>query len=261
MVLDQIWVYPIKSLPGCRVQSTEVQWTGCTYDRSFMLIDSSGHKITQRTHPMLSQIQMELQNETAYMRYQGQEISLNLKNDIHGQLIKSQVWNDQVVGIDTGAQYNHFFSDVLNENVTLIKKTGVRENTLPNSKAIESSLADSLPLLVTGTASLYHIQNNLQEDFNFMHFRPNLIIETSDPFLEDHVTGFRIGSVEILFGKQCGRCAMINVNPEDGTLNKQRLPELGKIRLEKNKIYFGSLYYPSSLGRISEGDQITPIFE
>lgn len=261
MVLDQIWVYPIKSLPGCRVQSTEVQWTGCTYDRYFMLIDSSGKKITQRTHPLLSQIQMELQNETAFIRYQGQEINLNLKHEMHGQLIQSQVWNDNVFGIDTGAQYNHFFSDVLNENVTLIKKTGERKNTLPNSKAIESSLADSLPLLVTGTASLNYIQNNLQEDFKFTHFRPNLIIETSEPFLEDRVFGFRIGSAEIRFGKQCGRCAMINVNPEDGSLNKRRLSELGKIRLENNKIYFGSLYYPSSLGRISEGDQITPIFE
>ncbi|MFM9422786.1 MAG: MOSC domain-containing protein [Bacteroidota bacterium] len=261
MVLDQIWVYPIKSLPGCRVHSTELQWIGCTYDRSFMLIDSSGKKITQRSHPLLSQIQIELQNETACIRYRGQEIYLNLTHEMHGQLIQSQVWNDSVVGIDTGDQYNHFFSDVLNENVRLIKKTGERKNILPNSHAIESSLADSLPLLVTGTASLAYIQNKLQEDFNFMHFRPNLIFETSEPFLEDRVSGFRIGSAEIQFGKQCGRCAMINVNPEDGSLNKRRLPELGKIRLDKNKIYFGSLFYPSSLGRISEGDQITPIFE
>ncbi|MBM3449348.1 MAG: hypothetical protein FJX90_09620, partial [Bacteroidetes bacterium] len=162
MVLDQIWVYPIKSLPGCRVPSTELQWTGCTYDRSFMLIDSSGKKITQRTHPLLSQIQIELQNEIARIRYQSQEIYLNLKNEMHGQLIQSQVWNDSIVGIDTGEQYKHFFSDALNENVRLIQKTGARKNILPNSKAIESSLADSLPLLLTGTASLDYIQNKLQ---------------------------------------------------------------------------------------------------
>ena len=261
MVLDQIWVYPIKSLPGCRVQSTELQWTGCTFDRSFMLMDASGNKITQRTHPLLSQIQIEIQNETAFIRFNNQEINLNLTTDFHGTLIRGKVWDDDILGVDVGKIFSDFFSDALNENVILIKQTGERKNKLPNSSLVRSSLADSLPLLVSGTASLKHIQDKLGDDYNFMNFRPNLVIETAEPFIEDNVSGFRISSAELHFGKRCGRCSMVNVNPEDGSVHKNRLRELGKIRLENNKIYFGSLYYPSSLGRISEGDQITPIFE
>jgi len=261
MILNEIWIYPIKSLPGCRVQFTHLNSIGCRFDRSFMLINSQGEKITQRKHPVLSQIKMELHEEAAILRFKNQTVELNLNTTISGGIVHSNVWNDPIEGIHDASIADEFFSDILNEKTRLIQKTGERTSTLPNSQKIASSLADSLPLLVIGTSSLNYIQSQLSTNFEMHHFRPNLVIQTTQPFIEDEVIGFQIGSTEIRFGKKCGRCGFINVNPEDGTVNKNRLSELGKIRRENNKTYFGSLFYPNALGVLTEGDEIHPIFD
>ena len=49
--LDEIRVYPIKSLPGVRMKHARVMAKGLEYDRRFMLIDADNHFMTQRSLP------------------------------------------------------------------------------------------------------------------------------------------------------------------------------------------------------------------
>ena len=48
--------------------------------------------------------------------------------------------------------------------------------------------------------------------------------------------------------KACGRCRMINVNPNTGIYRTDVMRELAKLRTVKNKVILGDLYYPVQTG-------------
>ena len=51
--LSQIWHYPVKSLKGRSLQTSEVGVTGIQHDRQWMLVDDKGDFITQRQEPRM----------------------------------------------------------------------------------------------------------------------------------------------------------------------------------------------------------------
>jgi hypothetical protein len=50
-VIIELWCYPIKGCKGISLSGSKISNTGLQYDRIFMLVDSNGKFITQRTHP------------------------------------------------------------------------------------------------------------------------------------------------------------------------------------------------------------------
>ncbi|MBU1822692.1 MAG: MOSC domain-containing protein, partial [Bacteroidetes bacterium] len=54
--LSEIWIYPIKSLGGIRLNNSRVQERGLQYDRRWMLVDPAGKFLTQRTVHEMSQL-------------------------------------------------------------------------------------------------------------------------------------------------------------------------------------------------------------
>ncbi|HNP97158.1 MAG TPA: MOSC N-terminal beta barrel domain-containing protein, partial [Cyclobacteriaceae bacterium] len=57
--LEEIWIYPVKSLGGIRLPSAKVMEKGLQYDRRYMLVDESNKFITQRAFPLMSQFKLE----------------------------------------------------------------------------------------------------------------------------------------------------------------------------------------------------------
>lgn len=54
-VVTDLYIYPIKSLAGIRIESAKAEEMGFENDRRWMLIDEQNQFITQRKHPNLSQ--------------------------------------------------------------------------------------------------------------------------------------------------------------------------------------------------------------
>ena len=52
--VSDIFIYPVKSLGGIRVEKWEVVDTGLKYDRQWMLIDEKGHFLSQRFNTIAS---------------------------------------------------------------------------------------------------------------------------------------------------------------------------------------------------------------
>ena len=58
MHVQELWRYPVKSMPGERVSQAEIQKTGLRGDRNIVVISQSGDRvITARTHPGLLGLQ------------------------------------------------------------------------------------------------------------------------------------------------------------------------------------------------------------
>ncbi len=61
--LTQINIYPIKSLGGISLQSSLVEERGLQYDRRWMLVDEQNKFITQRLHPKMALLKVEINND------------------------------------------------------------------------------------------------------------------------------------------------------------------------------------------------------
>jgi len=60
LFVQNLYLYPIKSLGGISVQEAQVEERGFKYDRRWMLVDQSGEFLTQRQHPQLALLQVVL---------------------------------------------------------------------------------------------------------------------------------------------------------------------------------------------------------
>ena len=52
--IAELFVYPVKSCAGVRMDEVAIVPTGFEFDRNWMVIDESGTFVTQREHPKLA---------------------------------------------------------------------------------------------------------------------------------------------------------------------------------------------------------------
>lgn len=55
--IAQVWVYPVKSCAGMRVNESLLIETGLEFDRAWMVVDDAGGFVTQREYPRMALIQ------------------------------------------------------------------------------------------------------------------------------------------------------------------------------------------------------------
>ena len=61
--MTKIYIYPIKSLGGISLQSAKVEERGLQYDRRWMLVDKNGMFLTQREHPQMALLQVNIKED------------------------------------------------------------------------------------------------------------------------------------------------------------------------------------------------------
>ena len=63
LTLSEINIYPIKSLGGISLQSSEVEERGLKYDRRWVLVDESNTFFTQSDFPEMALIKVSVEND------------------------------------------------------------------------------------------------------------------------------------------------------------------------------------------------------
>ncbi|MBT4032887.1 MAG: MOSC domain-containing protein, partial [Methylococcales bacterium] len=71
--LDQITLYPIKSLAGISVNQWPVTPRGLQYDRQWMLVDQKGRFLSQRQLPQMSLIETAITEHQLILSANGVE--------------------------------------------------------------------------------------------------------------------------------------------------------------------------------------------
>jgi uncharacterized protein YcbX len=98
--VQQLFLFPIKSLGSISVESVEVDATGFVGDRRFMLVDTQGKFITQRTRPDLTRFQLSLVTDGYQVFDQTSGESKFLSS--HPMLLDTiavELWDDQLGGM------------------------------------------------------------------------------------------------------------------------------------------------------------------
>jgi uncharacterized protein YcbX len=261
-LLSEIWIYPVKSLAGIRVQEAVVMEKGLEHDRRFMLIDARSRFITQREHPELVFFEPQMMNGKLQIthRLNREVIHLDLMPD-HSETFTATIWNDVVSVSEVDVRVSEWFSDQLKMFCRLVffPEENLRPIKHPVQNNQQVSLADAYPFLIIGQASLDELNSRLKEPVGMNRFRPNFVFTGGLPHAEDQWNALMIGCVRFERAKPCARCVLTTVNPSTGRRGKEPLQTLSSYRKSGNKIYFGLHLFSSLTGRVFQGDVINPL--
>jgi uncharacterized protein YcbX/ferredoxin len=254
--LTEIYIYPIKSTKGVSLPSSAVDEQGLLFDRKYMLIDNNGTFITGRSHPQLTQIKTEIVESTLSINAANMPTLTIIPTDFSRERIKVKVWSDMVEAIHCNRQYDQWFSAYLKISCRLVFFGETSERFVKNKKT-QVAFADGYPLLLINQASLDQLNTRMETPVSALHFRPNLVIKSDLPFIEDSWDRIKIGEVEFEVSKPCTRCPFTNVNPKTGVVNGNKtLDALAKFRFSNGKIDFGQNLVPLNEGIIRTGDSL-----
>lgn len=257
-VVEELYIYPIKSLAGIAVQSATAQEMGFENDRRWMLIDENNQLITQREYPHLSQFYPKIIDDKIEISHQDKKHKFFIDETLEDPIF-SNVWDDETKVFEVNKATSKWFSEALGFVCKLVKIENIGDRKHSSTKletTLNVSLADGYPYLLIGSESLNFLNDKLDKKITIARFRPNIVISSSVAHEEDSFGNFQIGNVKFKNAKPCGRCIMVNNDPKNGLVKKEPLKTLSKYRKVDNSILFGTNIICLNEGEISVGDAL-----
>ena len=265
--LSRIFVHPLKSGAAHEVSRWLLGSTGLVHDRALMLVDPAGDFVTLRGIPRLVtvapqpfEVDAEVVTFSALGRPELGVIEIGLESDPPERAVKCvvQIWGEWVAAELVSAAADAWFSAVLGRPVRLVRIDSDLPRAVDETYARPEDavgFADGFPLLVIGSASLEALDRDVEAfTVTAERFRPNLVIETSVPWIEDTWRRIRIGDIELELVKPCARCVGINVEPRTGKAGREPLRTLAKTRTRDGQVFFGHNALHRGVGWLAVGD-------
>ncbi len=273
MILSDLFIYPVKSLRGCRVAAAEVDALGLVGDRRFMVVDENERFLTQRTHPRMALISTALTAQTLTLSADGRGsrsvARVAGRADASPQLRTVSVWKSEgLLAEDCGDDVAQWLGDLLGAAVRLVRIGAEFRRPIlkPNVAGAGDLLAfaDAFPFLVISEASLAELNDRLvargEEAVPMNRFRPNLVVRGCDPFAEDAWPRFRIGGIVFHAGGPCSRCVVTTTDQSTGERGPEPLRTLATYRRDAKDptdVNFGqNLVHETKRGELRLGDPI-----
>lgn len=261
LYLQNIYIYPIKSLGGISLSESQVVETGLEHDRRWMLTDKKGNFLSQRTFAQMALLQVTVESGGLLIDHKKRllEPLFIPFGESTGRQIQVTIWDDVCTALEVGKEANEWFSDALGIKVQLVYMPATTRRLVDRNYASDNeivSFADSYPLLMIGQTSLDDLNQRLQTPVHMNRFRPNLVFAGGAAFCEDLFTKFQIGDVTFEAVKRCSRCVLTTIDQEDGAKGQEPLKTLATYRTIKNKILFGQNLVQNNLGKIRVGNEL-----
>jgi uncharacterized protein YcbX len=198
-ILSRIVIYPVKSLDGLELQSSEFNQAGLQDDRRYALTDESGAVVNGKRTPAIHAIRAEYDLTAGAVRLRGNE---------------ETSWRSFSLSADRDL-LAHWLSARLGITVSLVENRTI---------GFPDDLEASGPTVIS-TQTLAEVARwfDLSLDGCRRRFRANLEIDAEAPFWEDRLFGsdaqgvaFRIGEVSFLGVNPCARCVVPSRSAAEG---------------------------------------------
>ena len=255
MNLHSLHIYPVKSSRGVDLQSSVLKPRGLEFDRRWMLVNHQGLFVSQRSHPKLAQMVVKPRGNGLTIYLDGTEFSVEIPKE---NRIEITVWDSSLRAPVADKQTNLHISEWLGEAVQLVYMDDVTSRPTSTDWAAghETSFSDGYPVLVTNTASLATLNDYIQSQnhmpISMARFRPNVVIETNEPWSEDRWSVLKIGKAELELVKPCTRCIMTTLDPVTGDARQEPVLEaLRKFRMSTDLRNKGVLFGVNAVVRNS----------
>ncbi|NKI71831.1 MOSC domain-containing protein [Collimonas pratensis] len=229
--ISTLTLYPIKSCAGISLQTAIVSTSGLSHnnvhDREWMLVDSDGLFVTQRSHPLMALIVPHLQASGLIVQAPGMaplEISTAPLTAGLTPAIAVTIWDDRLDAHDCGDEAGRWFSQVLGQPCRLVrfdpavKRLASKKWT--DDADVPTRFPDGFPILVISQGSLDDLNQKLQAQGRaavpMNRYRPNIVIDGVDAFEEDFAATIEAGPLRLQLVKPCTRCPMPSVDQATG---------------------------------------------
>ena len=225
-IVSGLWRYPVKSMTGEALASTDISWAGLAGDRrwAFVRPDSQASGFpwhTIREFPQMSRY-VALLSEPA-------------RPD------RSRVQ----VRTPDGSRY-----DVTDPRLAAELGAGLRVMRL------DRGAFDAMPVSVISDSTVSALCALARVPGNALRFRPNVVVtlDSGAPFEEDEWVGsaVRIGAAVVRIDRRDSRCTVVNVDPASGLPDSHLLKAIGTTRGAYAGVY-GTTVLP---GLIRVGDPV-----
>lgn len=256
--LTDLIIYPVKSLSGISLTSGNAGLKGFQHDRRWMLVDDSGHFITQRTLPVLAKLGVTKSNKGWIISYKQDQMEIPFRLSSL-QKKKIDIWENRLEVTLAPDAYGKWFSDHLNIHCHLVYmdenvKRPVEAHYQINNELV--SFADAFPYLLTGESSLKDLNSRMKDPVPMDRFRPNLVFSGGEPFYEDTFDRIEIGEAIFKVVKPCARCIVTTTDQQSGLRSSEPLHTLSKYRKKDNHVLFGQNLICLKEGKVKVGDML-----
>lgn len=261
MRIAGLFHYPVKSLRGLEVDELTLEARGPRHDREWMVVDTNGRFLTQRTTPRMATLTARLRNDR-----------LELSDDSGAMLLVDPtsapsrdvtVWKDTVTATDCGDTAATWLTARLGQPCRLVRMPDstirpVDPKYSPRPDA-HTTFADAYPVLLTNTASLDDLNTNLPAPLGMERFRANVVISGAPAWAEDEWRAVTLGSITFDLVKPCARCVVITTDQRTGEQPHGSAPltTLARLRtLQPFGAIFGQNAVHRSTGTLRVGDEL-----
>lgn len=263
--LSEIWIYPVKSLGGIKLQKAQVTDRGLEHDRRWLLVDENGMFLTQREYPELALFQTEIREDflfiTHKLKLETIKILLYQSFSEADKKIAVTVWEDLVQAYEVNPLVSDWFSQLLEFPVRLVYMPEESHRKVDADYAVTgediTSFSDGYPFLLIGQSSLDDLNSRMKEVLPMNRFRPNFVFSGGEAYEEDYWHKFTIGGLSFFGVKPSGRCVITTIDQELGVKSgKEPLFTLSTYRKVGDKVLFGQNVIGTQKGSLSIGDEV-----
>jgi len=284
MTVTDLFVYPVKSLAGIRVDAAAVTARGFEHDRRWMIVGPDGTFVSQRSTPALARIRTAIVEDSIRIASDDASVQIPRRPEQVGTRGKVTIWGDEVHAVPAAPRASDWLSELVGESVELVwmPDDADRSPDAAHSRGDDRvSFADGYPILLTGTESLAELNRNLPEPepepVPMSRFRPNIVVRTAIPWEEEawrlvSTADVRDDGVKLEVVNPCFRCVVTTVpqHPAAGETTvlasgrpasagadrSEPLRTLARIHRIGGKAAFGVNLIPRSAGTIRAGDDL-----
>jgi uncharacterized protein YcbX len=259
--VSELYIYPVKSLGGIKLDKAVITDRGFKYDRRWMLIDANNRFISQRECAKMALLKTHISAEYLMVTNtsDGSFINVPLHTEKE-EVIQVSVWDDTCYGQLVDDSIDKWFTDTLGMEIRLVyMPESTRRFTDPAYAPAGSitSFSDAYPFLIIGQSSLDDLNDRLNNKISINRFRPNIVFTGGSPYQEDVINSFTINNIHFNGVKLCARCPIITIDQADASKGKEPTKTLATYRAKNNKIYFGQNLIHRGVGTITVGDELS----
>jgi uncharacterized protein YcbX len=256
-------IYPLKGARAVDLDTARVDSRGLEGDRAWMLVDEHGTFVSQRSMPALTGLSVHYpRSGSTGPGASGHVLELAWKDETllvprpAGPTETVRVWDDVVPALPADGQTNQWISRRLGRILRLFWMPPDSLRPVDRTYAGDghgTRFTDGYPVLVTTTGSL----RALGLDLPMNRFRPSIVVDTPQAWMEDRWDRIAMGDVVLRLVKPCGRCVVTTIDQETGVAGKEPLTTLARLRKQGSKVLFGVNAVVEKEGTIAVGNRVT----
>jgi uncharacterized protein len=259
--VEQLYIYPVKSMGGFSVQEAMITDRGFAHDRRWMVVDNNGRFLTQRELPRLAQIATEPSDKGFALTDMRTGERLELPWELPpAKRVTVRVWNDTVQAIGAPPISNAWLSERLDRAVQLVYMPPSAHRPLDIAYATGvNSFSDAFPFVFLSSASVQDLNGRLVEPVTMDRFRPNVVVAGGEAYQEDAWKDLNVGQAHFRLVRPCARCTITTIDQRSALRGQEPLRTLATYRSVNNQVLFAMNAVAVSGDRVRVGDPITPL--